>query len=51
MRARVILILAVFAIEVVLLTLQVRSEEKRPETDFGDEYREYNKRVPRYLFH
>ena len=42
--------LAVFAVEVVLLTLQVRSEEKRLETDFGDEYREYKKRVPRYLF-
>ncbi len=43
--------LAVFAVEVVLLTLQVRSEEKRLEADFGDEYREYKKRVPRYLFH
>ena len=28
--------LAVFAVEVVLLTLQVRSEEKRLEADFGD---------------
>ena len=42
--------LAVFAIEVVLLTLQVRSEEKRLEADFGDEYRAYQQLVPRYLF-
>lgn len=42
--------LAVFAIEVVLLTLQVRSEEKRLEADFGDEYRAYKQSVPRYLF-
>ena len=41
--------LAVFAVEVILLTLQVRSEEKRLEADFGDEYREYKKRVPRYF--
>ena len=41
--------LAVFAVEVVLLTLQVRSEEKRLEADFGEEYLEYRKRVPRYL--
>ena len=43
--------LAVFAVEVLLLTLQVRSEEKRLEADFGDEYLEYKKRVPRYLLH
>ena len=43
--------LLVFAVEVILLTLQVRSEEKRLEADFGDEYREYKKQVPRYLFH
>ena len=42
--------LAVFAIEVVLLTMQVRSEEKRLEADFGDEYRAYKQSVPRYLF-
>ena len=42
--------LLVFAVEVVFLTLQVRSEEKRLEADFGDEYREYKARVPRYLF-
>ena len=43
--------LLVFAAEVILLTLQVRSEEKRLEADFGDEYREYKKRVPRYFLH
>ena len=42
--------LLVFAVEVVFLTLQVRSEEKRLEADFGDEYRAYKERVPRYLF-
>ena len=41
--------LLVFAVEVVLLTIQVRSEEKRLETDFGDEYRTYKQRVPRYF--
>lgn len=41
--------LLVFALEVVLLTIQVRSEEKRLETDFGDEYRTYKQRVPRYF--
>ena len=42
--------LLVFAVEVILLTLQVRSEEKRLEADFGDEYRAYKQKVPRYLF-
>lgn len=42
--------LVVFALEIVLLTLQVRSEEKRLEADFGDEYRAYKQSVPRYLF-
>ena len=42
--------LVVFAIEIVLLTLQVRSEEKRLEADFGDEYRTYKQSVPRFLF-
>ena len=42
--------LAVFAVEVVFLTLQVRSEEKRLEKDFGDEYRAYKQKVPRYFF-
>jgi protein-S-isoprenylcysteine O-methyltransferase Ste14 len=41
--------LLVFAAEVVLLTLQVRSEEKRLEADFGEEYLEYKRNVPRYL--
>ena len=41
--------LAIFAAEVALLTLQVRSEEKRLETDFGDPYRAYKQRVPRYF--
>ena len=42
--------LLVFAVEVAFLTLQVHSEEKRLEADFGDEYRAYKQRVPRYLF-
>ena len=42
--------LLVFTVEVVFLTLQVRSEEKRLEADFGDEYRAYKARVPRYFF-
>jgi protein-S-isoprenylcysteine O-methyltransferase Ste14 len=41
--------LLVFAVEVIFLTLQVRSEEKRLEADFGDEYRSYKLRVPRYF--
>ena len=41
--------LLVFAAEVVLLTLQVRSEEKRLEADFGEEYLEYKRNVSRYL--
>lgn len=41
--------LIVFAVEVIFLTLQVRSEEKRLEADFGDEYRAYKQRVPRYF--
>ena len=34
--------------EVILLTLQVRSEEKRLTRDFGQEYLDYKKRVGRY---
>ena len=34
--------------EVILLTLQVRSEEKRLAQDFGQEYLDYKKRVGRY---
>ena len=41
--------LLVFLVEVVLLTLQVRSEEKRLEQDFGQEYLNYKKRVGRYF--
>ena len=40
--------LLIFIIEVILLTLQVRSEEKRLEQDFGQEYLDYKKRVGRY---
>ena len=36
-------------IEVILLTLQVRSEEKRLEKDFGQEYIDYKKQVRRYI--
>ena len=41
--------LLVFAVEVVFLSLQVRSEEKRLEADFGEEYLAYKQRVPRYF--
>ena len=41
--------IVVFAVEIILLTLQIRSEEKRLEADFGEEYIEKKKRVPRYL--
>ncbi len=41
--------LAVFLVEAVLLTLQVRSEEKRLEKDFGEEYLAYKKRTGRYF--
>ena len=37
--------------EVVLLTLQVRSEEKRLTQDFGQKYIDYKKRVGRYYPH
>lgn len=39
----------IFLIEVILLTLQVRSEEKRLEKDFGLEYMNYKQRVGRYF--
>ena len=39
----------IFLIEVILLTLQVHSEEKRLTQDFGQEYLDYKKRVKRYL--
>ena len=41
--------LAIFLVEVILLTLQVRSEEKRLEKDFGIEYINYKQRVGRYF--
>ena len=41
--------LLVFAVEVIFLTVQVRSEEKRLENDFADEYRTYKQQVPRYF--
>ena len=40
--------LLIFVGEVVLLTMQVESEEKRLEKDFGQEYLDYKKRVGRY---
>ena len=39
----------IFLVEVILLTLQVRSEEKRLEKDFGQEYLDYKKQVRRYI--
>ena len=39
----------VFLVEVVLLTIQVHSEEKRLEKDFGKDYLDYKKRVGRYF--
>ena len=44
-----ILPVTIFLIEVILLTLQVYSEEKRLTQDFGQEYLDYKKRVGRYL--
>ena len=41
--------LLIFLVEVILLTLQVGSEEKRLEKDFGQEYLDYKKRVGRYF--
>ncbi|MBR4337556.1 MAG: isoprenylcysteine carboxylmethyltransferase family protein [Bacteroidaceae bacterium] len=41
--------LLIFLAEVILLTLQVRSEEKRLEQDFGQEYLDYKQRVGRYF--
>lgn len=40
--------MVIILIEVVLLTLQVYSEEKRLEKDFGQEFLDYKKRVRRY---
>lgn len=41
--------LVVFFVQAILLTLQVRSEEKRLANDFGEAYLEYKKRTGRYL--
>lgn len=38
----------IFIVEVILLTLQVRSEEKRLEADFGEEYLQYKAITKRY---
>ena len=40
--------LLIALMEIVLLTLQVRSEEKRLEKDFGQAYLDYKQRVGRY---
>ena len=41
--------LLVFASVAGLMMLQVRSEEKRLEADFGEEYLEYKKRTGRFI--
>ena len=41
--------ISLFAVEIFLLTLQVRSEEKRLEEDFGDDYRMYKQSVRRFF--
>ena len=41
--------LLVSVVVATLMTLQVRSEEKRLETDFGQEYLDYKKKVRRFL--
>lgn len=41
--------LLVFAAVVSLMSLQVRSEEKRLEADFGQEYLDYKKRTGRFI--
>ena len=41
--------LLVFAVVVALMMFQVRSEEKRLEADFGEEYRAYKKKVRRFF--
>ena len=43
-----VLPLLIFLVEVIFLTLQVKSEEKRLEKDFGQDYLDYKKRVGRY---
>ena len=41
--------LLVFAVVAGLMMLQVHSEEKRLEADFGEEYLEYKKRTGRFI--
>lgn len=41
--------LLVFAVVATLMVLQVRSEEKRLEADFGEEYLAYKKRTGRFI--
>ena len=41
--------LLVFAIIAIVMMLQVRSEEKRLEADFGQEYLDYKKRTGRFF--
>ena len=41
--------LLIFAIVAALMMLQVRSEEKRLEADFGQEYLDYKKHTGRFL--
>ena len=44
-----VLPLLIFFVEVILLTIQVHTEEKRLEKDFGKDYLNYKKRVGRYF--
>ena len=41
--------LLVFAVIATVMILQVRSEEKRLEADFGEEYLDYKKRTGRFI--
>lgn len=41
--------LLVFVVVATLMMLQVRSEEKRLEADFGQEYLDYKKRTGRFI--
>ena len=41
--------LLVFAVVACMMVLQVRSEEKRLEADFGEEYLQYKKRTGRFI--
>ena len=41
--------LLVFAVVAGVMLLQVRSEEKRLDADFGDEYLDYKKHTGRFI--